>query len=147
AKTAGLLDSEAADSDFTRGDAFAICYKALTATVKSGDSIKDQLIAKGVFTAETYAKVAGETDVPTASADAKMYTIKDLNLVSSEGSHVNDDFKTANVELSYREVVDLNSAKTGYTRYDNATWLLTITPHKLRRCRHASRCSTPRARR
>ncbi len=122
AKTAGLIDSETSDGEFTRGDAFVICYRAITATVKSGASIKEQLIGKGVFTAETFDKVAGTevADVPTAPADAKMYTIKDLNLVASEGSHVNDDFKTANVELNFREVVDLNSAKTGYTRYDNA---------------------------
>jgi len=118
AKTAGLVNSEAADADFTRGDAFVICYRALTATVKSGDSIKDQLIQKGVFAAETFDKLAGVT--PAAPTDVKMYTIKDLNLVASEGSHADDDFKTANVELNAREVVDLNSAKTGYTRYDNA---------------------------
>ncbi len=51
AKAAGLIDSETADGDFTRGDAFIICYRALTATVKSGDKICDRLVKSGAVSA------------------------------------------------------------------------------------------------
>ena len=51
AKTAGLIDNESADGDFTRGDAFIICYRALTATVKSGDKICDRLVKSGAVSA------------------------------------------------------------------------------------------------
>jgi len=115
AKTAGLVNSEAADADFTRGDAFVICYRALTATVKSGDSIKDQLIAKGVFTAETFAAVSA-----AATPVTKLLSIGDLNTNYTAASHANDDIATASLEINYRETVELTSANTTYTRYDNA---------------------------
>lgn len=114
AKSAGLIDSEEPDTAFTRGDAFIICYRALTATVKSGECIKDRLVAKGVFTAEKFDSVSGVVLVD------KVSSIKELNTVSVGASHVNDDYKGASVELNYREIVDLSSAKTSYTRYDNA---------------------------
>ena len=117
AKDVGLIESEAPDESFTRGDAFIICYKALTATAKGGECIKDTLIAKGVFTAEQYENIAAESK---DNGEARVLSIKELNTSSYEASHVSDDFKTASVELSYRELVNLNSAKTGYTRYDNA---------------------------
>ena len=53
-------------------------------------------------------------------AEKNVLSIKDLNTASKEGSHVSDDFRTSTVELNYRETVNLNSAKTTYTRYDNA---------------------------
>ena len=113
AKKVGIIENETPDSDFTRGDAFVICYKALNATVKSGNSIKDKLIAKGIFTDNDFAKVSG-------ASDKKVLTIKDLNKSVETASHVNDDIKATSVEVNYRELVDLNSAKTTYTRYDNA---------------------------
>jgi len=115
AKTAGLVNSEAADADFTRGDAFVICYRALTATVKSGDSIKDQLIQKGVFTAETFERVAAAATPVTV-----LRSIKELNTEAVEGSHVNDDFTTAMVEMSFREKLELRSGTAGHYRYDTA---------------------------
>lgn len=56
----------------------------------------------------------------TATEATNVLTIKELNTVSENGSHVSDDSSTTSVELNYREIVDLNSAKTTYTRYDNA---------------------------
>ena len=122
AKTVGILDNENVDNDFTRGDAFTICYKALTATVKSGDYIKDQLIAKGVFTTETYDKVAGNTAAPIIPTNpvTKLYSIKELNRNVTVGSHASDDIATAMLEINYRESLSLTSATTGQTRYDNA---------------------------
>ena len=114
AKTAGLVESEAADGDFTRGDAFVICYRALTAAVKSGDSIKTQLIAKGVFTEAQYGSTVW---VPTG---AKLMTVGELNTVSVRGSHAEDAISTASLEINYRENVVLTSAVNNYTRYDNA---------------------------
>lgn len=55
-----------------------------------------------------------------SEATGNVTSIKDLNTVSEKNSHVSDNFATATVELSYRDIVDLNSAKTTYTRYDNA---------------------------
>ena len=114
AKIAGLLDSENADTDFTRGDAFVICYKALTATVKSGASIKDQLVAKGVFTAELYASTAA------AFTGARLMRIGELNTAAVRGSHAVEDISTASLEVNFRENVVLNSMANGQTRYDNA---------------------------
>lgn len=59
AKEVGLIASETPDTDFTRGDAFVICFNALTATVKSGDKIKDSLVKNGVVSAEAMSKVLG----------------------------------------------------------------------------------------
>ncbi len=121
AKTAGLVDSETPDGDFTRGDAFVICYKAITATVKSGASIKEQLIAKGVFTAEAFAKVAGTaTSTTPEKPETVLRSIKELNLDAAEGSHANDDITTASMENSYRETYALNSGTMGHYRFDTA---------------------------
>ena len=61
-------------------------------------------------------------DVPVAveSGTTKLLSIKDLNTSSVEGSHASDNYKTAALEINYRETVDLNSTLTGYTRYDTA---------------------------
>ena len=56
----------------------------------------------------------------TALETTNVLTIKDLNTVSEKDSHVKDSSSATSVELNYRELVDLNSAKTTYTRYDNA---------------------------
>ena len=120
AKTAGLIDSETPDGDFTRGDAFVICYRAITATVKSGASIKEQLIGKGVFTAETFDKVAGKAPTAPAEAVTKLYNIKELNRNAENGSHASDDIATAMLEINLRESLELSSGTTGQARYDNA---------------------------
>ena len=57
AKQVGLIDSTAPDTSFTRGDAFVICYRALTATVKSGDKLCDRLVKIGAVDAKTMASV------------------------------------------------------------------------------------------
>lgn len=57
AKQVGLLDSTTPDASFTRGDAFVICYRALTATVKSGDKLCDRLVKVGAADAKTMASV------------------------------------------------------------------------------------------
>ena len=57
AKQVGLIDSTAPDTSFTRGDAFVICYRALTATVKSGDKLCDRLVKSGAVDAKTMASV------------------------------------------------------------------------------------------
>ena len=121
AKTAGLIDSETPDDNFTRGDAFVICYRAITAQVKSGDSIKTQLIAKGVFTAETYDKVAGVVApaVP-ANPETKLYTIGELNRNATVGSHAADDITTASMESDYRQTYALNSGTMKHYRFDTA---------------------------
>ena len=58
--------------------------------------------------------------VISVSAKENVSSIKELNTAFENGSHVSDDFLTSTVELNFRELVDLNSAKTTYTRYDNA---------------------------
>lgn len=54
--------------------------------------------------------------VPTAFA-ADLLTVKDLNKNSTAGSHANDDFTTASIEMSFRETVDLTAETTGQSRY------------------------------
>lgn len=125
AKTVGLIADTTPDTSFTRGDAFVICYNALTATVKSGDSIKEQLIANGVFTAEKFAEVMGEevtplTPVVPENPETKLVAIGDLVQKSTNGDHKDDDITTSSLEINYRETVELSSTTTGQTRYDNA---------------------------
>ncbi|MBQ9429488.1 MAG: family 43 glycosylhydrolase [Clostridia bacterium] len=52
AKRAGLIESETPDAEFTRGDAFDICFAALTATPKSGERIADRLCKAGAVSEE-----------------------------------------------------------------------------------------------
>ncbi|MBQ8837341.1 MAG: S-layer homology domain-containing protein [Clostridia bacterium] len=126
AKEAGLIVSETPDGSFTRGDAFIICYNALTAAVKSGDSIKDQLIAKGLFTEAQFNEVMGisteEPLIPEVPANpvTELVAIQNLEQKSENGDHANDDISTASLEINYRETVELSSATTGQSRYDNA---------------------------
>ena len=53
---------------------------------------------------------------PTAFA-AELLTVKDLNKNATVGSHADDDFTTASIEMSLRETVDLTSETTGQSRY------------------------------
>ena len=124
AQSVGIADAKA--DTFNRGGAFVICYRALTATVKSGNSIAEQLIAKGVFTKEAYDKAmnaGGDTPIviPGESTLKTVITpIAELNTKGEDGDHADDDFNTASLEIDYRQTAELTSAKTGYTRYDNA---------------------------
>ncbi len=125
AKTAGLIADTTADTAFTRGDAFVICYNALTATVKSGDDVATQLIAKGLFTREKFNTVMGiEEDVITPvipeNPETKLVTIDKLVQNSENGDHKDDDIATASLEINFRETVKLDAATTGESRYDNA---------------------------
>ena len=124
AQSVGIADAKA--DTFNRGSAFVICYRALTATVKSGNSIAEQLIAKGVFTKEAYDKamnpgadtpivIPGESTLKTV-----ITPIAELNTKGEDGDHADDDFNTASLEIDYRQTAELTSAKTGYSRYDNA---------------------------
>ena len=124
AQSVGIADAKA--DTFNRGGAFVICYRALTATVKSGNSIAEQLIAKGVFTKEAYDKAmnaGGDTPIviPTDPTLKTVITpIAELNTKGEDGDHADDDYQTASLEIDYRRTAELTSAKTGYTRYDNA---------------------------
>ena len=124
AQSVGIVDAKG--DTFNRGGAFVICYRALTATVKSGNSIAEQLIAKGVFTKEAYDKAmnaGGDTPIviPGESTLKTVITpIAELNTKGEDGDHADDDFNTASLEIDYRQTAELTSAKTGYTRYDNA---------------------------
>ena len=51
---------------------------------------------------------------------SELLSVKALNTNSTVGSHAEDDYKTASMEINFRETVDLNSTTTGYSRYDNA---------------------------
>ncbi|MBQ4556781.1 MAG: S-layer homology domain-containing protein [Clostridia bacterium] len=122
AKEAGLLNDTTPDNNFTRGDAFVICYRALSATTKSGGaSIAEQLITEGLFTMEKYNEVC-KNNTLTVPEDAKteLVSITDLKQNSVDGDHANDDYRTASLEINYRENVVLTSAATGYSRYDKA---------------------------
>ena len=124
AQSVGIADAKA--DTFNRGGAFVICYRALTATVKSGNSIAEQLIAKGVFTKEAYDKAMNPGDdtpivIPGESTLKTAITpIAELNTKGEDGDHADDDFNTASLEIDYRQTAELTSAKTGYSRYDNA---------------------------
>ena len=124
AQSVGIVDAKA--DTFNRGSAFVICYRALTATVKSGNSIAEQLIAKGVFTKEAYDKAMNPGDdtpivIPGESTLKTVITpIAELNTKGEDGDHADDDFNTASLEIDYRQTAELTSAKTGYSRYDNA---------------------------
>ena len=124
AQSVGIVDAKA--DAFNRGGAFVICYRALTATVKSGNSIAEQLIAKGVFTKEAYDKAmnaGGDTPIviPTDPTLKTVITpIAELNTKGEDGDHADDDYQTASLEIDYRQTAELTSAKTGYSRYDNA---------------------------
>ena len=124
AKSVGLCDAKA--NGFNRGGAFVICYRALTAAVKRGDSIADQLIAKGVFTKEAYDKAMNgggapiQPDTDPKELKTVITPIAQLNTKGTDGDHADDDYNTASVEADFRTKVELTAAKTGYYRYENA---------------------------
>ena len=60
-----------------------------------------------------------ETTAPVVQV-SELLSIKELNTSSEVGSHAEDDYRTAYMEINFRETVDLRSATTGYSRYDNA---------------------------
>ena len=111
AKQVGLIYSDVPDRDFTRGEAFLICYRALTATAKDGTRLADRLLQKGVFTASQLAEVTEE--VP----ESRLYTIDELNVDTTAGSHAEDDIHTASLEVNYRETVELTNNTVGTKVY------------------------------
>ena len=118
ANKVGLIAGTTADKNFTRGDAFIICYNALSATRKDGGkNIAQQLIEEGLFTVEQYNKV---TENVTTGPVTELLSISELEQHSENGDHANDNYRTASLEINFREEVTLNSSITGYTRYDNA---------------------------
>ena len=60
------------------------------------------------------------TTAPVEEGITELLSIKDLNTNSEVGSHAEDDYKTASMEINYRETVDLNSAVTPFHLYDKA---------------------------
>ena len=124
AKSVGLCDAKS--NGFNRGGAFVLCYRALTAAVKSGDSIADQLIAKGVFTKEAYDKAMNgggapiQPDTDPKELKTVITPIAQLNTKGTDGDHADDDYNTASVEADFRTKVELTAAKTGCYRYENA---------------------------
>ena len=121
AKTAGLTENSAPGATFCRGDAFQICYRALTAAPKSGDRIADRLIARGVFTKELLESVISGSESAPVKEETAILPIAQLNTDGTDGDHAEDDFRTASLEIDYRSNVTLSSAVTGYTRY-NFAW-------------------------
>ena len=61
----------------------------------------------------------GEATTPL-NPISKLYSVSELNKNAVNGSHNGDNYKTAYLELNYRENVTLNSDETSYTRYDKA---------------------------
>ncbi len=124
AQQVGIVDAKA--NTFNRGGAFVICYRALTATPKSGDNIANQLIAKGVFTKEAYDMAMHQGSTPTQPdidpQDLKtvITPIAELNTKGTDGDHADDDYNAASVEADFRTKAELTAAKTGYYRYENA---------------------------
>ena len=56
-----------------------------------------------------YAALIGSHTTVQSGTSNRPISIKALNTKSENGSHANDDFHTASVEISYRETVDLTS--------------------------------------
>ncbi len=107
AKTAGLVNSETPDADFTRGDAFIICYRALTAAVKSGDKICDRLVKNGAVSADTMESVMNFTSAPTVTTIGGT-PITECKVVISVNA-------TANESRVANEIIAAVTAKYGVT--------------------------------
>ena len=60
------------------------------------------------------------TEEPVEEGVTELLSIKQLNTNSELGSHAEDDYKTASMEINFRETVDLRSSNTGFNYYDNA---------------------------
>ncbi len=118
AEKVGLVDTAKGNTTFTRGDAFIICYNALTADIKDDDrNMAEYLISGGLFTMDEFNKVtAGAvTELKTELTDISKIVQK-----SADGDHANDDYRTASLEINFRENVTLTSNVTGYSRYNKA---------------------------
>lgn len=74
ANSVGLIDHTAAADNFTRGDAFVACYKALSSKRKGGKVVADKFIKDGVITEKAYGyakRIAnGETIVVACVGDS-----------------------------------------------------------------------------
>ncbi|MBQ6893504.1 MAG: S-layer homology domain-containing protein, partial [Clostridia bacterium] len=93
ANKVGLIESTAANTSFTRGDAFIICFNALSATRKDGgETIADQLIKEGLFTLDDYNKALENA---SAELSTELLSISELEQYSANGDHAEDDFRTA----------------------------------------------------
>ncbi len=69
ARNVGMTPTAQAGIVFTRGDAFRFAWNTLYSKAKSGVTVKDDLMAKGVFTADVLEKAVAEAKVsfePTA---------------------------------------------------------------------------------
>lgn len=53
-------------------------------------------------------------------AAKELIAISKLNQTSVDGDHAEDDYRTASLEINFRETVILTSGTTGYPRYDRA---------------------------
>ena len=60
------------------------------------------------------------TTEPVEDGVTELLTIKELNTNSTVGSHAEEDYNTASMEINFRETVNLNSIVTPFNRYDNA---------------------------
>lgn len=126
AKKVGLVENATPDACFTRGDAFVICYNALTATNKDGgDNIAEKLVKEGLFTMDKFNETINggserPSDVPTGELKTELFAINQLEQKSTNGDHAADDYRSASLEINYRENVVLNSTVTSYSRYNKA---------------------------
>ena len=71
---------------------------------------------KGIYLVQVNETFSGTP----SNAISKLYTIDELNKSATNGSHANDNYKSAVLELNFREKATLNSDATTYKRYDNA---------------------------
>ena len=78
AKEVGISESSASNSRFNRGNSFIFCYNALTANTKSGESIVEQLVKKGVFTTEKFEEVKIDRAKLTEGADLRIMSFNIL---------------------------------------------------------------------
>ena len=119
AQSVGLLDSATPDTNFTRGDAFIICCRALTAAVKSGDKLCDRLVKSGAVEAETMANVLNITAAAEGLTIGGV-SITDCTIVVAKDAGANENLaaQTLNtaIETAYGKaltIVDDSTAKSG----------------------------------
>ncbi|MBQ8837335.1 MAG: family 43 glycosylhydrolase [Clostridia bacterium] len=116
AANVGLIPGETPNTNFKRGDAFVICYNALTAAVKSGDKLCDSLVANGTVSAELMKSVIGSADTLTIGG----VSIKNCSVVISEGANATVTILANNIVKAVNEaygvtlpVIKDSTAKTG----------------------------------
>ncbi len=88
AKSVGLIESETPDESFTRGDAFIICFNALTAAVKSGDKLCDSLVKNGTVDAALMASVTGANKECNLTVNGVNFT--DFTVVIGENANATE---------------------------------------------------------